>query len=54
MLKFAKNYPEVAKALPSEELELEKLHRDYVSTVIFTLVGDPFVDWVKGKISQRN
>lgn len=31
-----------------------KLHRDYVSTIIYTIVGKPFVDWVEGKIKERN
>ena len=47
MLEFAQAYPEVAKALPSEPREILKLHRDYVSTIIYTLVGNPFSDWVK-------
>ena len=47
MLKFAEQYPLVEKALPSEPREILKLHRNYVSTVIYTLVGEPFADWVK-------
>ena len=54
MLKFAKAYPEVDKCLPTEPREVEKLHRDYVSTVIYTIVGKPFSDWVESKISSRN
>ena len=42
MLEFASPYPDVAKALPSEEREVMKLHRQYISNVIFTLVGEPF------------
>ena len=39
MLEFAMVYPKVVKALPSDPRDLEFLHRDYVSTVIYTLVG---------------
>ena len=41
-------------ALPSEERDVLKLHRDYISTVIYTLVGMPFVVWVESKIHERN
>ena len=54
MLLFAEAYPAVLKCLPSEKREIEKLHRDYVSTVIFTIVGKPFSDWVESKIKDRN
>jgi hypothetical protein len=40
--------------LPDEPREVEKLHRDYVSTVIYTIVGKPFSDWVELKIKARN
>ena len=54
MLKFAKAYPDVELHLPSEEREVLKLHRDYVSSVIYTVVGKPFKDWVDLKIRERN
>jgi hypothetical protein len=50
MLEWAQGYPAVANALPSESAELEKLHRDYVSTVIYTLVGQPFIAWVNDRV----
>ena len=34
--------------------EVEKLHRDYVSTVIYTMKGKPFAVWVEKWITQRN
>ena len=54
MLKFSEQYPMVAAALPSEPREILKLHRNYVSTVIYTLVGEPFAAWVKDRIHERN
>ena len=54
MLNWASQYPAVAAALPSESVELEKLHRDYISTVIYTLVGQPFATWVESKVEERN
>ena len=44
----------MARALPSEPRELLKLRRNYVSTVIYTLCGQPFIDWVNTKIKERN
>ena len=54
MLLWAQAYPEVAQYLPEEPREVEKLHRDYVSTVIYTVVGSRFSDWVESKIKARN
>ena len=54
MLLFAQAYPQVTNALPSEKAELENLHRDYVSTVIYTLVGQPFINWVNQRVEERN
>ena len=47
MLELAKQYPVVISALPLEEREHLRLHRDYVSTLIYTIVGEPFVTWVE-------
>ena len=44
----------MVKFLPSEHREVLKLHRDYVSTVIYTVVGRPFIDWVEDRIKERN
>ena len=54
MLQFASAYAEVAECLPVEQREILKLHRDYVSTVIYTVVGQPFADWVQDRIAERN
>ena len=42
------------KALPKETVDIEKLHRDYVSTIIYTMVGNPFSEWVEFQIKERN
>ena len=54
MLGHAKAFPQVFKALPSEEAEIAKLPRAYISNVIYTLVGPPFKQWVDGVIAERN
>ena len=54
MLEFAEPYPDVARSLPMEPREVEKLHRDYISTVIYTIVGQDFSDWVENRIKERN
>ena len=46
MLEFALDYPDVYRALPNEQREIKKLHREYVANVIFTLVGAPFTRWI--------
>ena len=45
LLEFATGYPEVMKALPVEK-EIKKLSRQYLSNVIYTIVGKPFSEWV--------
>jgi hypothetical protein len=54
MLKFAAAYPEVVRTLPAEEREVAKLHRAYVANVIYTLVGQPFQQWIDAIMEARN
>jgi len=54
MLDFAKDYPQVALALPECEREIYKLPRQYIANVIFTLVGEPFETWVNGLVNARH
>ena len=54
MLTFAKNYPEVVETLPLEEREIDKLPRDYISCICYTLIGQPFLDWVDVQVNARN
>ena len=51
---FAKDYPDVMLAFPSEKNELEKLPRQYVINVIYTLVGQPFRAWVDKLVDRRH
>ena len=41
------------KSLPVEK-EIQKLTRQYLANVIFTIVGDNFSVWVDDKIDERN
>ena len=54
MLYHARNWPDVARALPSEQREVEKLPRQYIANVIYTVVGPVFKQWVDGEINKRN
>ena len=54
MLEHAKAFPIVAKALPAEPREIDKLPRSYIANLIYTIVGEPFYDWVQKVISERN
>ena len=46
MQTFAEQYPGVSRYLPIEK-EAEKLPRQYIANLIYTVVGNPFSVWVK-------
>ena len=50
MLRFAKQYPEVQRALPEVEKETLKMSRAYIANIINTLVGKDFQNWVKDRV----
>ena len=54
MLDWGLNYQEVKDALPDDKHERKVLHRDYISTVIYTIVGQPFITWCEARIRERN
>jgi hypothetical protein len=54
LLGYAQNYPAVLRALPIEEKEVLKLPRAYIGNVIYTLVGQPFANWVEERVTARN
>ena len=54
MLYHSRNWPQVAKALPLEPREVEKLPRAYIANCIYTLIGPVFKQWVDGEIEKRN
>ena len=33
---------------------MEKLPRQYIANVIYTIVGPPFAQWVKAQMEKRN
>ena len=39
---------------PAEEREVKKLPRVYVSTLLNSVIGKPFTEWVERKIQERN
>ena len=51
---FAKKFPECMKAFPEDKHEMEKLPRQYVINVIYTLVGQPFRAWVDQLVDNRH
>ena len=48
-----KNKAEVTSYLPIPR-ETLRMPRDYVISVFYTIIGDPFKAWVKKMIDQRN
>ena len=53
MLDFVRLYPQVLDYLPVDK-EVKKLSRSYLGNVIYTIVGDPFKEWVDAKIKERH
>lgn len=51
---FAQGYPNVIQALPEVEQEIFKLPRQYLINVIFSIVGQPFRNWVIQKQNARH
>ena len=53
-LEYARQYLEVMRALPTVRHEREKIHRQYIINVIYTIVGAPFSQWVNSIVEQRH
>ena len=53
MLQESAKYPQIAYYLP-EAKELDKLPRQWVANVIYTIEGEPFAAWVEQQIARRN
>ena len=54
LLRFAQDYPEVMFILPEDLGEIRKLPREWLGNVIYTVVGEPFQQWVNSQIEARN
>ena len=56
MLAFAAKCNDGAalKYLPKDQLDIDRLPRQYVANVIFTICGDDFERWVNKTIESRN
>ena len=53
-LEFAADKPDVMMALPLLERERLSLPRAYIANVIYTLVGEPFKNWVDRIVTRRH
>ena len=54
MLAYARMYPEAMRVFPEAEKETKKFPRQYLANCIFTVVGQPFKDWVNEKVTERH
>ena len=56
MIAFAREAKngEAMEAFPIVMREVEKLPRPYIANVIYTIVGEPFKDWVNDRVNQRH
>jgi len=46
MFDFSRLFAVLVNTFPQEERERDRLPRDYVANVIYTVVGQPFQQWV--------
>ena len=53
ILKFIRSYDECTKFLPDEK-EIRKVPKQWLINMIYTLIRDPFSEWVKSLIDARN
>ena len=44
----------MAKYLPDEQREVDKLLRQYIINIVYTVVGEPFKEWADAVIEARN
>ena len=54
VLNWADKFPDVARALPMEQREIDKLLRQYVINIVYTVAGDDFRQWVEQVMDERN
>ena len=56
MLTFAEGYKNgvAMRALPEDKREILKLPRQYISDVLYTMIGEDFEKWANKIIEQRN
>ena len=54
MLEYAKEKPELMEYLPIVERERVKLPREYLANLIYTVVGQPFKQWVDARVNDRH
>ena len=56
ILDFAQAYDNgsALMALPEVKKEILKLHREYIVNTIYTMLGEPFMQWTKAQIEKRN
>jgi hypothetical protein len=53
ILDQCKTWPHIFKWLPHEK-DLPKVPKQWLCNVIFTVIGEPFSDFVQAKIEERN
>jgi hypothetical protein len=53
VMEFAAGYAGVNDYFPVAR-EMRKLPRQYICNMIYSIVGDPFMKWVKNRVAARN
>ena len=53
LLEWAKSYHQIFNYLPDKQ-DLDRVPRAWIANVIYTIVGDPFKEYVDAMIEQRN
>ena len=53
MLKYAEENPKVSSYLP-EGPDLARIPRAWLADMLYTLLEEPFQNWVKNRVASRN
>ena len=53
-MKIVDQYPELQAYFPSLELERNRLSKNFILCVAYSIIGQDFSDWIKRNIEFRN
>ena len=54
MMEFLEDYEIVQDYLPSTEREIERINRQHIVNLSYSLIGADFENWVKKQVVERN
>ena len=54
MVHHMRKSKEVCRYIPDSDQEVENFPRQYIANICYTVIGEPFYQWVQTKIDARN